>query len=272
MCAACRLGIGYHAHGVFVLQVHVHHVFRVLVLNALYGRVERLPLEHLQFLHGEVRQILQQHLLVALEECTGVKRQFVYLPSVDEDFARVRHPCAGQLLYQVLQHRPFWQLECRGIIDQRVAAHLHLDARGLHHHLIQPHGLHDGLLHVHHRHREHLFFVAFGHAHPCPAVVIAVFLHTDDVVRGLSRHVDVKDGGDVHFVVTNLIDFRLALHRRTVGPHQRDREIEQAALQERVLYAALQRHFLLCPCRHGDEGEDDCEDVSFHFFLGFLFQ
>ena len=87
------------------------------------------------------------------------------------------------------------------------------------------------------------------------------------------RHVDIKNCADMHRVVANLIDLRLALHRRTVAPHQRHRAVKQSPLQERVLYAALQRHVvcLLRPCRCGDEGDNDSDDLSFHIVL-FLFR
>ena len=87
------------------------------------------------------------------------------------------------------------------------------------------------------------------------------------------RHVDIKNCADVHRVVANLIDLRLALHRRTVDPHQRHRAVKQSPLQERVLYAALQRHVvcLLCSCRRGNEGDDNGDDLSLHIGL-FQFQ
>ena len=219
VCAASRLHVGYRGQCIFVFQVHVHHILGMLVLDAPYGCLQRLPFIHFQFFHREVRQVFHQHLFVAPEERPGVECQFVYLPAVDEYLARIRHPCAGQLLYQVLQHRTFGQLESRGVIDQRVTAHLHLDARGLHHHLVQTDGLHNRLTHVDHRHLERIVLVSFGDVHLRPAVLIAILLHPHQVVAGLSRHADVIYGGYVNGIVSNLMDLRIALHHRAVFAH-----------------------------------------------------
>ena len=126
-----RLDVCRAATVIFTLQDNIHSVFLLaLVLDAEVLVLFRLLVIDLDVLHGEVRQILQHHLVLALEEILAVERQVVYLPSVDEYLTVLLQLHARQLLDEAVQHRAFWHVESVGIIDQRITLPYHLNPSG----------------------------------------------------------------------------------------------------------------------------------------------
>ena len=97
----------------------------------------RLLVIDLHVLHCVVRQVLQHHLVLALEEVGTVQRQVLYLLAIDEYLAVVLQFHTWQLLDESVEHRALRNVEGIGIIDNGIALIYHLHLRGLHHHLQQ---------------------------------------------------------------------------------------------------------------------------------------
>ena len=182
---------------VLPLQHHVHGVFLLaLIVDAEELVLLRLLVIHLYVLHSEVGQVVEHHLVLALEEVGTVQRQVVNLLAVDEDFALVGQFHAWQLTYESVEHRPLGHVEGVGVIDQRVALPHHFYACGLHHHLAQRAALMvvgtGRFLQVDGRHVSRLQ----PSAHPLLRVVgegrlvVGVF-HLDDVVLRLTAYLEI---------------------------------------------------------------------------------
>ena len=132
-----RLGVGHVALVVLAFEVHIHHEVFLLHLTpeplALLGRLAI----HLHVLHGIHRQVLEHHLVLALEEILAVEREEVYLLTIDQDGAVVFQLHARHLPHEGVEHRSVGQLEGRRVVDDGVVLVGHLDAGAFHHHLAQ---------------------------------------------------------------------------------------------------------------------------------------
>ena len=131
VCADASFYVTHEAAIVLTLQLHVHHVVLLLHVVAYELALLRALVEDLQFLHGVVGQIVEHHLVLSLEEVFAVQREVVHLLAVDVDVAVVLQLCTWHLADKTVEHRAFWQVEGRSIINQRVAAigKLHFGAR-----------------------------------------------------------------------------------------------------------------------------------------------
>ena len=160
--------VGNVAALVFFLQVHIHHILpRIDVVAECYAFV-RLSFIHLDVLHGVVRQVFEQHALVATHERPRAEQEFIHLASVHEYLALRVHRHSWHLAYEVVEHRTLWQVEGRGIVNQSVAAVEHLHTCGGYHHFAQFHRPH--LAHLHLR---HLNLLLLTYAHTAPHVVVS---------------------------------------------------------------------------------------------------
>ena len=93
-------------------------------------------MEHLHVLHREVRQVVQHHLIITLEEILAVERQVINFLAIHRDLAVLFQLRTRQLTDQIVKHRPFGQVEGRGIIHHRVTSPHQLHLRRLHHKLL----------------------------------------------------------------------------------------------------------------------------------------
>ena len=131
-------GIGYPSPCILLLQPHIHHqqLLRRLLLG-LSLHVVRHPLITRHVLHHIGRHVLQQQFAVAVEEVLPVQQHRVDGFPVHIDDTALFHRHARQFLDEFVEHRAFCQIEGIGIIDERVAIHVELQLRRLHHHLVQ---------------------------------------------------------------------------------------------------------------------------------------
>ena len=83
----------------------------------------------LHVFHREVWQVVEHHLVLALEEVLAVECQIVYLPAINIYVAAVFYLGAGQLAHQRVEHRPLGHVERRRVIHDGVALVDHLHAR-----------------------------------------------------------------------------------------------------------------------------------------------
>ena len=131
-------GIGYPSSCILLLQPHIHH--QQLLRRFLFGlslHVVRHPLITRHVLHHIGRHVLQQQFAVAVEEVLPVQQHRVDGFPVHIDDAALLQRHARQFLDELVEHRAFCQIEGIGIIDERVAIHVELQLRRLHHHLVQ---------------------------------------------------------------------------------------------------------------------------------------
>ena len=132
--AKASLDVGQISAVVFALQADVHHVVFLLHVVAYHLALLGRLVVDLDVLDGEVGQVVEHHLVVALEEVLAVECQVVYLLAVDVDVAVVLEFGSRHLSDESVEHRSFRQVEGRGIVDDGVAAigYLHLGARDDH--------------------------------------------------------------------------------------------------------------------------------------------
>ena len=130
VCSSCRFHVADISLIVFIFENHVHDVATGIHVVAKSLAAVGLFLIDLQVPDGVVWQVLKQHFLVAAEEGTGTEEQFIDLAAVDEDLAVGIHGYAWQLADEVVEHGAIGHLEGRGVVDERIAAVVHLDLRG----------------------------------------------------------------------------------------------------------------------------------------------
>ena len=107
------------------------------------------------------------------------QQEFVHLATVDEYLTLLVQRHARHLADEVAQHGTLWQLEGRGIIDERVAMPKELYLCGRHHHF-----LHRLALHLTHAQGGDLHLLLPGrNGHALPLVIVAVELGTDEVLH-----------------------------------------------------------------------------------------
>ena len=90
------------------------------------------PFIDLDFVHRVSGQILDRHLGAAREEVLAVHEQAVHPAAVHRDDPVFFQFHAGQHGDELVEHRPFGQLEGVGVVDERVPFHHHHQLRGLH--------------------------------------------------------------------------------------------------------------------------------------------
>ena len=119
--AGACLGVAHESAVIFALQLHVHHV--VLALHVVPDHLAlsgRLVID-LQFLHGEVGQIVEHHFVLTAEEVLAVQHQVVHLATVDVDVAIVLQLGPLHLTDEPVEHRALGQVEGIGIESDGVA-------------------------------------------------------------------------------------------------------------------------------------------------------
>ena len=120
------------ADGVFLLQLHVHHVAFV-VGNLLPKKLTLLSpfVVYLDGLHGVGGQIFEHDGVVATKKILAIEQQCIDVFAVMVDSSTLFQFYAWQLSDQCIKHRTFGQLESIGIENKRVAfiIELHLGSR-----------------------------------------------------------------------------------------------------------------------------------------------
>ena len=105
--AAGRLGVGYPADGVLLLQPDVHHQLLVAHVAAYhFAQAPRLVV-HLHGLHGVGGQVVEHDGAVAPEEVLAVEQQALHVAPVDEDASVVLQLHARQLADEGVEHGAF---------------------------------------------------------------------------------------------------------------------------------------------------------------------
>lgn len=90
------------------------------------------PFVDLDFVHRVSGQILDRHLGAAREEVLAVHEQAFHLAAVHHDDPVFLQLHAGQHGDELVEHRPFGQLERVGVVDERVPFHHHHQFCSLH--------------------------------------------------------------------------------------------------------------------------------------------
>jgi len=117
----------------FQVDVHDERVILAFSLAALLSFFFFGPfLVHFYLVDGVGRQVGQGNLRVALEEVAAVDEQRADVLPVDGDAPAVLELDAGQGAHEAFEHGALGHLEGRGVVDERVAVHHHLDFRGFH--------------------------------------------------------------------------------------------------------------------------------------------
>ena len=120
--AQSALDVGQQSAVVLALQLHVHDVVLLRCFLALPFTLFRRLVVDLHILHRVVRQVVEHHLVVALEKVLAVERQVVHLLAVDVDVAVVLQLGARHLAHQSVEHGTLGQVERCGVVDHRIAA------------------------------------------------------------------------------------------------------------------------------------------------------
>ena len=126
--------IPHEATVIVALEHHVHHVVLALHIVAYALTLTSRLVVDLQLLHGEVRQVVEHHLVLATEEVLAVEQQIVHLSPVDIDVAILLQLSTRHLTDESVEHRSVGQVEGRCIVDNGVATigNLHPCARDDH--------------------------------------------------------------------------------------------------------------------------------------------
>ena len=200
----------------------------------------------LHLLHGVRRQVVEHLPVVALEEVRAVQCQVVHLAPVHVNLAVLLQFHPRHLPDQLVEHRPFGQVERIGIIDQRVSLVGHPDLRGLHHHLVQR-PVRERVVRL----APHLM-VRRVHVSVPPDAAEAEIHIRGQVVRMLGlddeplrhcRHIELVITVHLRRVRIEIIHVH-SVHHRAVRPHQRDQHAADARISESVLHMPPQFH---CP-------------------------
>ena len=229
----------------------------------------------LYLLHSVGGQIVKHHTIVALEEILSIEHQLIHLLTLHEYAPVVFQLHTVHLTDKCVEHRPFGQVECIGIEGNRVTTVGHLNLGSPHHDLAQ-------LVNIL-SHAATLFHIVprrieIGVAGDVTHVVVNVgclivgVLGADDVL--LFAGWDVETVGEI--VLSPARPLLKHVHRidySGVLAHQGNEHVLDANASEGVLDMSPEGNgalFLLsfligflCPCRHGDEGEDEGDDLSF---------
>ena len=181
--AAGGLQVAEVAGGVFFFQAHVHHV--VFLVHVVAQGLAALGggFVHLELFDGVVRQVVEHDAVVALIEILAVEQEVVELAAVDKDFAIAVEGGAGQLADEVAEHGTFGQVEGIGVVHHGVAAHHHLDLRGLHQGLAQLmrlRGLH--LPHVNARGKVAFNAAREAHMNKLVGCLVSLFRNAEKIV------------------------------------------------------------------------------------------
>ena len=122
---------------VLPFQLDVHDVVLLLhVVSDEFTLLGRFVID-LDILHGEVRQVVEHHPVLPLEEVLAVECQVVHLLAVDIDVAVVLQLRTRHLPDESVKHGTFGQVEGRSIIDDGIAPVGYLHSRTLHHDTFQ---------------------------------------------------------------------------------------------------------------------------------------
>ena len=119
--ACTRLDISQIATIILTLQLDIHHIVFLFYVMAYEFALLRRLVEYLQLFHRIIRQVVEHHTVLTFEEVLAIQGEIVNLLAIDIDVAIVLELCSGHLSDQAVEHRPFRQIKCRGIVDQRIA-------------------------------------------------------------------------------------------------------------------------------------------------------
>ena len=147
--AHAALGIQQIAAMILTFQTHIHHVVLLLHVAPHHLTLTGTLVIHLHVLHDVVRQVVEHYLVVALEEVLAVECQVIHLLPVDVDVAVALQFCPRHLAHQSVEHRPFRQVEGRGVIHDGVTTIGNLHLRACDGHTVEIHILIDILPFLH---------------------------------------------------------------------------------------------------------------------------
>ena len=225
--ASTHFDVSREAHGVLAFQHHVHHIVLLIGIVAQELAHVRAFVVHLDVLHRVVRQVVEHHPVVALEEVGAVQRQVIHAPPVHQYLAVVLQRHARQLTDKSVEHRPLRHVEGIGVIHQRVAVPHQLHLRGRHHHLVERLLQHRvALLQVYPWGIYLLLAFVVPHLHRHIARLIPFLLRTQDDVLRLCRQREVEQRIAIVGIGAD------GIYHGAVGCHQRHLRPLQSCLQE----------------------------------------
>ncbi len=267
----CGLSVPHESDTVLPLEVHVHHVFLPVDVLAHVTALVRHAVIHLDIADRIIRQVVEHHLVVALEEVLAVEHQIVHGTSVDLDDPIGTHLHTRHLTYQGIEHTAVGQLEGRGVKHNRIAAVGHLHTCGPYRHLAQLH-VEVGLclhppLHVMPGSVEETVagYILYMVVHV--AVLIVGMGGADEEASRLGRQEEAEVG--VRATIAGIVTGHTRVYHGTVGIHQRDFHVLYRSFGKRIAHMSPQhkRVFLLsrlgnCRLRNGRDDKQQRNDTT----------